>query len=107
MATLNKEATTQGIRQYHIHVKPGEIGKYVLLPGDPARSDRVAKYLKDPQLVANNREHRTITGLYNGVRVSVTSTGMGCPSTAIAAEELINVGAECLIRIGSTAALQP
>lgn len=107
MSTLNKEATTQGIRQYHIHVEPGEIGKYVLLPGDPARSDRVAKYLENAQLVADNREHRTITGFYNGVRVSVTSTGMGCPSTAIAAEELINVGAECLIRIGSTAALQP
>lgn len=107
MATLDKASTTQGIRQYHIHVQPGQIGKYVLLPGDPARSDRVAKYLEDAHLIANNREHRTITGSYRGVQVSVTSTGMGCPSTAIAAEELINVGAECLIRIGSTAALQP
>lgn len=103
---LNKDEKTLGKRQYHIHVQPGEIGKYVLLPGDPARSDRVAKYLDDAKLVANNREHRTFTGYYKGVKVSVTSTGMGCPSAAIAAEELINIGAECLIRIGSSAALQ-
>lgn len=104
--SLNKEEKTIGKRQYHIHLQPGDIGKYVLLPGDPARSDRVANYLEDAKLVANNREHRTFTGYYKGVKVSVTSTGMGCPSTAIAAEELINIGAECLIRIGSSAALQ-
>lgn len=104
--SLNKEEKTIGKRQYHIHLQPGDIGKYVLLPGDPARSDRVAKYLEDAKLVADNREHRTFTGYYKGVKISVTSTGMGCPSTAIAAEELINIGAECLIRIGSSAALQ-
>jgi uridine phosphorylase len=104
--SLNKEEQTMGKRQYHIHLQPGDIGKYVLLPGDPARSDRVAKYLEDAKLVADNREHRTFTGYYKGVKISVTSTGMGCPSTAIAAEELINIGAECLIRIGSSAALQ-
>ncbi len=58
-------------------------------------------------MVGNNREHRTFTGFYKGIKVSVTSTGMGCPSTSIAVEELINIGAECLIRIGSTGALQP
>lgn len=104
--SLNKEEKTLGRKQYHIHLLPGDIGKYVLLPGDPARSDRVAKYLDDAKLVAHNREHRTFTGYYKGVKVSVTSTGMGCPSTAIAAEELINIGAECLIRIGSSGALQ-
>lgn len=104
--SLNKDEKTLGKRQYHIHLQPGDIGKYVLLPGDPARSDRVAKYLEDAKLVAQNREHRTFTGYYKGVKVSVTSTGMGCPSAAIAAEELINIGAECLIRIGSSAALQ-
>lgn len=76
---LDKESKTLGKKQYHIHLKPGDIGKYVLLPGDPARSDRVAKYLDNAELVANNREHRTFTGYYKGVRVSVTSTGMGCP----------------------------
>jgi len=107
MILLNKKEKTKGIRQYHIHVKPGEIGKYVLLPGDPARSDRVAKYLDDAKLIADHREYRTFTGFYKGVKISVTSTGIGCPSASIAAEELINVGAECLIRIGSTGALQP
>lgn len=103
---LDKEKQTVGRKQYHIHLKPGDIGKYVLLPGDPARSDRVAQYLEQAELVANNREHRTFTGFYKGVKISVTSTGMGCPSAAIAAEELMNIGAECLIRIGSSAALQ-
>jgi len=104
---LNKDEKTLGKRQYHIHLSPGDIGKYVLLPGDPKRSDRVANYLDNAELKADNREHRTFTGFYKGVKISVTSTGMGCPSAAIAAEELINIGAECLIRIGSTGALQP
>lgn len=104
---LDKAKETFGQKQYHIAVSPGEIGEYVLLPGDPARSDIVASYLDDAKLVANNREHRTFTGYYKGVKVSVTSTGMGCPSAAIASEELINVGAKYLFRIGSSAALDP
>lgn len=104
---VDKSKKTLNALQYHTRLKPGDVGEYVLLPGDPARSDRVAKYLEGANLVANNREHRTFTGFYKGIKVSVTSTGMGCPSTAIAAEELINIGAKCLIRIGSTGALQP
>lgn len=104
---LDKSKITLGQKQYHIALDVGDIGEYVLLPGDPARSDIVAKYLDDPQLMAHNREHRTFTGYYKGVRVSVTSTGMGCPSATIAAEELINIGAKTLIRIGSSAALDP
>lgn len=107
MSTLNKQEATLGQKQYHIALAPGDIGEYVLLPGDPARSDRVAKYLDGAQLMANNREHRTFTGTYKGIKISVTSTGMGCPSAAIAAEELINIGAKTLIRIGSSAALDP
>ena len=103
---LNKEEKTLGKKQYHIQLKPGDIGEYVLLPGDPARSDRVAKYLDNPVLVGNNREHRSFTGTYHGVRITVTSTGMGCPSAAIATEELCNIGAKYFVRIGSTAALQ-
>ena len=106
MGQFNKHEVTKGVKQYHIALSPGDIGEYVLLPGDPARSDRVAKYLDDAQLMANHREHRTFTGTYKGVRISVTSTGMGCPSAAIAAEELANIGAKSLIRIGSTAALK-
>ena len=107
MSVTDKQSKTEGKQQYHIHLSPGDIGKYVLLPGDPARADRVAKYLDNAELIADHREHRTFTGYYKDVKVSVTSTGMGCPSASIAAEELINIGAENLIRIGSTAALQP
>lgn len=107
MSFVNKEEQTLGIRQYHIRLRPEDIGEYVLLPGDPGRSDRVAKYLENAVLVGNNREHRSFTGFYKGVKITVTSTGMGCPSTAIAAEELINIGAQYLVRIGSTGALQP
>ncbi len=105
--SLDKKSTTLNQKQYHIALSPGDIGDYVLLPGDPARSDITAKYLDNPVLMANNREHRTFTGYYKGIKVSVTSTGMGCPSAAIASEELINIGAKALIRIGSSAALDP
>jgi uridine phosphorylase len=106
MATLDKKAVTLGRPQYHVRLKPGDVGKYVLLPGDPARSDRVAKYLDNPSFVSENREYRTFTGSYKGIKVSVTSTGIGCPSASIAVEELANIGAECFIRIGSSAALR-
>ena len=105
--TLDKMAVTRGQKQYHIALTPEDIGEYVLLPGDPARSDIAAGFLENAQLMASNREHRTFTGYYKGIKISVTSTGMGCPSAAIAAEELINIGAKCLIRIGSSAALDP
>ena len=88
-------------RQYHIQVAPGEVGRYVFLPGDPFRTDLIASFLDNPVLVAHNREHKTWTGTLDGVKVSVTSTGMGCPSTAIAVEELIKVGADTFIRIGT------
>lgn len=88
-------------RQYHIQVAPGEVGRYVFLPGDPFRTDLIAGFLANPVLVAHNREHKTWTGTLDGVKVSVTSTGMGCPSTAIAVEELIKVGADTFIRIGT------
>lgn len=86
---------------YHIHCKPGDVGRYVLLPGDPFRTDLIAGYFDGARLVAHNREHKTWTGTLNGVKVSVTSTGMGCPSTAIAVEELIKCGADTFIRVGT------
>ena len=88
-------------RQYHIHCKKGEVGKYVLLPGDPFRTDRIAKHFDDPHLVAHNREHKTWSGYLDGELVSVCSTGMGGPSTAICLEELIHCGAEVFIRVGT------
>ena len=107
MSRLNKSAMTKGVRQYHIALEPGDVGEYVLLPGDPARSDRVAGHLQNATQKANHREHRSFTGEYKGVKVSVCSTGMGCPSAAIAMEELANIGARTFIRIGSSAALLP
>lgn len=94
-------------RQYHIQVAPGEVGRYVLLPGDPGRCEPIARLFDDAQLVAKHREYETWTGTLDGVRVSVTSTGIGCPSTAIAVEELVKVGADTFIRVGTSGAMQP
>lgn len=94
-------------RLYHIWVRPGDVAEYVLLPGDPARSDMIASTWEEARLVARHREYTTYTGVYKGVRVSVTSTGIGGPSTAIAVEELMRAGAHTFIRVGTTGAIQP
>ena len=107
MTTLNKADASLGKMQYHLKLKPGDVGKYVLLPGDPDRVLRISKYLDDVKEVVFHREYRTCTGSYKGIKVSATSTGIGCPSAAIAVEELANVGATHFIRVGSTGALQP
>lgn len=85
----------------HAKIQKGDIGRYVLLPGDPFRTDLIASYLDDAKLIAHNRELKTWTGYLDGEKVSVTSTGMGCPSTAIALEELIACGADTFIRVGT------
>ena len=87
--------------QYHIGLREGDVGKYVILPGDPKRCKKIAEYFDDAKLVADNREYTTYTGYLNGEKVSVTSTGIGGPSAAIALEELVNVGAETFIRVGT------
>ena len=88
-------------KQYHIQVGKGEVGRYVILPGDPKRCEKIAKYFDDPVLVADNREYVTYTGTLDGVKVSVTSTGIGGPSASIAMEELVNCGADTFIRVGT------
>ena len=107
MATFDKSLAGQNITQYATRIKPGDVGKYVLLPGDPDRVNRIAKYLDDVREVANNREFKTVTGTFKGISISAMSTGIGCPSASIATEELANVGVTHFIRVGSTAALQP
>lgn len=93
---------TQGSdRQYHIAVAPGEVGKYVIMPGDPKRCEKIAKHLENAKLVADNREFVTYTGYLDGEMVSVTSTGIGGPSASIALEELVNCGANTFIRVGT------
>jgi uridine phosphorylase len=104
--SLDKSKKTLGQPQYHVQVRPGDVGKYVLLPGDPNRVERIGRHLENAREIAFHREHRTWTGTYKGITISATSTGMGCPSTAIAVEELANVGATHFVRVGSTGALQ-
>ena len=93
-------------KQYHIQVGKGDVGRYVILPGDPKRCARIAKYFDDPVLMADNREYITYTGYLDGVKVSVTSTGIGGPSASIAMEELVMSGADTFIRIGTCGGMQ-
>lgn len=88
-------------KSYHIACSYGDVGRYVILPGDPGRCAKIAKYFDDPVLVANNREYVTYSGYLNGVKVSVTSTGIGGPSASIAIEELYELGADTFIRVGT------
>ncbi|MCT4594831.1 MAG: nucleoside phosphorylase [Anaeromicrobium sp.] len=94
------------MKQPHIQCTKEDISKMVILPGDPARVDRVAKYLDEYTEIAYNREFKTIKGKYKGMDVTVTSTGIGGASACIALEELVACGAQCFIRIGSLGAYQ-
>lgn len=87
--------------QYHINLSRGDVGRYVILPGDPKRCKKIAGHLKNAELVADNREFTTYTGYLDKTKVSVTSTGIGGPSAAIALEELCNCGADTFIRVGT------
>ena len=93
-------------KQYHIQVGKGEVGRYVILPGDPKRCEKIAKYFDNAVLVADSREYITYTGYLDGVKVSVTSTGIGGPSASIAMEELVNAGADTFVRIGTCGGMQ-
>lgn len=91
--------------QPHIRCGINESAKYAILPGDPKRIDKISDYLDNVREIAFNREHKSITGYYKGVKIIAVSTGMGGPSTGIAVEELHNIGVEVMIRIGSCGAL--
>ena len=106
MTTIDKSLRKNEL-QYHIDLRPGDVGEYVLLPGDPDRVEVFARFVDNPRKVAYKREYQTYNGTYKGITVSCTSTGIGCPSTAIAVEELAKIGAKTFIRIGSCAAPQP
>ena len=88
-------------RQFHINCKQGDVGRYCLLPGDPGRCEKIAQYFDNPVHVTTNREYVTYTGTLLGEKVSVTSTGIGGPSAAIAMEELANIGADTFVRVGT------
>ena len=92
--------------QYHIGLKEGECGKYVILPGDPKRCAKIAAYFDNAELIADRREFTTYSGYLDGEKVSVTSTGIGGASAAIALEELVNTGAKSFIRVGTCGGME-
>ena len=89
-------------KEFHIHTTSEDVGRYVILPGDPGRCEKIARHFDNAEKVAENREFITYTGQLEGVKVSVTSTGIGGPSPAIAIEELIHCGADTFIRVGTS-----
>lgn len=93
-------------KQYHTGVGPGDVGRYVILPGDPKRCEKIAEYFDNPVLIADSREYVTYTGTIEGEKVSVTSTGIGGPSAAIAIDELSKCGADTFIRVGTCGGMQ-
>ncbi|EJN61179.1 uridine phosphorylase [Halogranum rubrum] len=104
--TDDSEDPNKGM-QYHVELEAGDVANAVLLPGNPERLDKITPFWDDHEEVAYHREYRTATGTYEGTPISVTSTGIGSPSAAIALEELARVGADTFIRVGSCGAIQP
>jgi uridine phosphorylase len=95
-------------REYHIAIASGEMPELVMLPGDPGRARLIAEqFFENPVEVAKNREYWSYKGTYKGVEVGVCSTGIGCPSAAIAIEELVKVGCKVFVRVGTAGAIDP
>lgn len=92
--------------QYHLQIRPGDVGRYVIMPGDPKRCAKIAKHFDDAKLIADSREYVTYTGYLDGEKVSVTSTGIGGPSASIAMEELVKCGADTFIRVGTCGGME-
>ncbi|ADB61342.1 purine or other phosphorylase family 1 [Haloterrigena turkmenica DSM 5511] len=93
--------------QYHLEVGPEDVADTVLLPGNPERLEKIVAFWDDHEIAAHHREYRTATGTYEETPISVTSTGIGSPSAAIAVEELARVGCDTFVRVGSCGAIQP
>jgi uridine phosphorylase len=93
-------------KQPHVLCEPGDVHDLALLPGDPDRVDRIAGLCDSHELVAENREYHVVNATYGDRELTLCSTGIGCPSAAIAVEELSNVGVETVVRVGTTGALQ-
>ena len=93
--------------EFHLKIRPGDVGRYVLLCGDDARTQKIAAYFDTASFLKSNREYTIYTGTLEGEKVSVCSTGIGGPSMAIALEELIHCGADTFIRVGSAGGMGP
>ena len=94
-------------RKYHVGLASGDVGQYVLVPGDPFRTAVIARHLEAPEERAWSREFRTFTGLLDGTPVSACSSGIGGPSMAIAVEELGELGVHTFLRVGTCGGSQP
>lgn len=92
--------------QYHIQLGEGDVGRYVILPGDPKRCEKIAAHFDNPVKIADSREFVTYTGYLDGEKVSVTSTGIGGASASIAMEELVQIGADTFVRVGTCGGMQ-
>ena len=92
--------------QPHIQVAHGDVNEIALVPGDPGRVQRIADHCDDATEIASNREYSLVNATYEGIDLTICSTGIGCPSAAIAAEELARCGVETFLRVGTTGALQ-
>ncbi|WP_224448921.1 nucleoside phosphorylase [Haloprofundus salilacus] len=93
-------------KQPHLLVEEGDVHDIALVPGDPGRVDRIAKQCENVEEVSQNREYKIVNAEYDGVALTICSTGIGCPSAAIAVEELSRVGVDTVIRVGTIGALQ-
>ncbi|UWG48798.1 Uridine phosphorylase [Halanaeroarchaeum sp. HSR-CO] len=93
-------------KQPHLQIEAGDVHEVALIPGDPGRVDRIAAQCDESTTVAENREYKVVNATYEGVPLTIVSTGIGCPSASIAVEELARVGVETFIRVGTTGALQ-
>ena len=104
----HRVALPVGERQYHIDLGPGELAEYLLLPGDPDRTTRIAQLLDDVELERRHREFASVTGTYRGQRVSIVSTGIGTDNVEIVMAEILAITERpTIIRVGSSGALQP
>ena len=92
-------------KMLHTHLALGQVGEYVFLPGSPERSQKISTYFDRPEKMAQHREHTTYSGFLDEVMVTVSSTGMGGPSTSICMEELVRLGAKTFIRVGTCASV--
>ncbi len=106
MKYISAKAPVIGGKQYHIECGPGDVAPSVLVPGDPARVGKIASLWDSSREVAYHREYHTMTGKYQGVPISCTSSGIGGPSLAIAVDELCRIGVDTFIRVGSTGGIQ-
>ncbi|OGG14182.1 uridine phosphorylase [Candidatus Gottesmanbacteria bacterium RIFCSPHIGHO2_01_FULL_46_14] len=103
---ISAKAPVIGGKQYHIECGSGDVAPFVLVPGDPARVGKIASLWDSAREVANHREYHTMTGKFQGVPITCTSSGIGGPSLAIAVDELCRIGVDTFIRVGSTGGIQ-